>query len=86
VEANQPPQSLKDRWKVLEKMNLIPQYAFAGDYTLEGIQKGIEDVAKTDAGKKFWIMLPSGLSHVRNRRLVFDCFDGGQKVHLWEPT
>lgn len=33
VEANKPPTELRDRWKVVEKMAMIPQYAFAGDYT-----------------------------------------------------
>lgn len=33
VEATKPPTELRDRWKVVEKMAMIPQYAFAGDYT-----------------------------------------------------
>lgn len=33
VEADSPPPEVKDRWKVVEKMNMIPQYAFSGDYT-----------------------------------------------------
>lgn len=33
VEAHNPPKGIKDRWKVLEKMELTTQYSFAGDYT-----------------------------------------------------
>jgi len=33
VSADKPPMQLKDRWKVVEKMHMIPQYTFAGDYT-----------------------------------------------------
>jgi len=33
VEAEKPPVHLRDRWRVVEKMAMIPQYAFAGDYT-----------------------------------------------------
>ena len=35
VEVDKPPTELKERWKVVEKMNMIPQYAFAGDFTGE---------------------------------------------------
>lgn len=35
VEAHNPPGELRDRWKVLEKMDLTTQYSFAGDYTGE---------------------------------------------------
>jgi len=33
VEADKPPTELKERWKVIEKMCMVPQYAFAGDFT-----------------------------------------------------
>lgn len=33
TEVEKPPTEIKERWKVTEKMNMIPQYAFAGDYT-----------------------------------------------------
>ena len=33
VMLDNPPVEIKQRWKVAEKMNLIPQYAFAGDHT-----------------------------------------------------
>ncbi len=66
VLPNDPPTEPKQRWKVTEKMNLIPQYAMAGDYTgmvltstfcslfditiVEAIKQGVTDVAKYDAG------------------------------------
>jgi hypothetical protein len=33
TEEGKPLTELKDRWKVTEKMLMIPQYAFAGDFT-----------------------------------------------------
>lgn len=33
TEEGKPLTELKDRWKVTEKMFMIPQYAFAGDFT-----------------------------------------------------
>lgn len=35
VNFEKPPTEIKERWKVVEKMNMVPQYAFAGDYTGE---------------------------------------------------
>lgn len=35
VEVDKPPTELKERWKVVEKIHMIPQYAFAGDFTGE---------------------------------------------------
>ncbi|KAF8830095.1 hypothetical protein HHX47_DHR2000623 [Lentinula edodes] len=49
VTAEQPPTKIKERWKVTEKMYMIPQYAFAGDNTVEAIQKGVDEVANFDA-------------------------------------
>lgn len=70
TDAEKPPSELKDRWKVTEKMYMVPQYAFAGDYTgkcvchwlrdeahdslhvtVEAIAKGVNEVAKFDAGE-----------------------------------
>lgn len=50
VDAQDPPSQVKDRSKVAEKMRLIPEYAFAGDYTLEAIQQSVKAVGKDDAG------------------------------------
>ena len=36
--------------KVVEKMDTIPQYTFAGDYTVEAIGKASQEVSKFDAG------------------------------------
>ncbi|KAF8625067.1 hypothetical protein AX15_005549 [Amanita polypyramis BW_CC] len=55
VEANKPPTDLKERWKVVQKMLMIPQYAFAGDYTVEAIVKSVTEVAKYDADDWFVI-------------------------------
>ncbi|PFH48924.1 hypothetical protein AMATHDRAFT_148764 [Amanita thiersii Skay4041] len=57
VEANKPLTELKDRWKVVEKMNMIPQYAFAGDFTVEAITAGVTEVAKYDADDWFVITI-----------------------------
>ncbi|KXN89721.1 von Willebrand factor A domain-containing protein 8 [Leucoagaricus sp. SymC.cos] len=57
VEADKPPSELKDRWKVAEKMYMIPQYAFAGDFTVEAIVKGVTEVAKYDADDWFVIAI-----------------------------
>ncbi|KAJ6481917.1 AAA domain-containing protein [Mycena sanguinolenta] len=57
VDALKPPTEMKDRWKVVEKMLMIPQYAFAGDYTVEAIEKGVKDVAAFDADDWFVIAI-----------------------------
>ncbi|KAF5377791.1 hypothetical protein D9757_008075 [Collybiopsis confluens] len=57
IKAGEPPVELKERWKVTEKMNMIPQYAFAGDNTVEAIQKGVDEVAKFDADDWFVITI-----------------------------
>lgn len=33
VEADHPPTEVHERWKVVEKMEMVTQYTFAGDYT-----------------------------------------------------
>ncbi|KAK0223975.1 AAA domain-containing protein [Armillaria fumosa] len=57
VEIDKPPADLRDRWKVVEKMDMIPQYAFAGDYTVEAIRKGVQEVGKFDADDWFVIAI-----------------------------
>jgi len=57
VEANKPPSELRDRWKVVEKMEMITQYSFAGDYTVEAIEKGVVEVSKFDADDWFVIAI-----------------------------
>ncbi|KAF7342156.1 von Willebrand factor A domain-containing protein 8 [Mycena venus] len=57
VDALKPPTEMKDRWKVVEKMSMIPQYAFAGDYTVEAIEKGVKDVGAFDADDWFVIAI-----------------------------
>ncbi len=63
-------------------MEMIPQYAFAGDYTVEAIQKGVQEVGKYDAGEISFLFCCGGdLSHVVHRRLVCDSYNG---CELWE--
>ncbi|KAJ7216377.1 AAA domain-containing protein [Mycena pura] len=57
VDALKPPTDVKERWKVVEKMLMIPQYAFAGDYTVEAIEKGVKEVATFDADDWFVIAI-----------------------------
>ncbi|KAJ7224765.1 AAA domain-containing protein [Mycena rebaudengoi] len=57
VDALKPPTEMKERWKVIEKMALVPQYAFAGDYTVEAIEKGVNDVGAFDADDWFVIAI-----------------------------
>ena len=33
VESDKLPTEIKDRWKVVDKMEMVTQYTFAGDYT-----------------------------------------------------
>ncbi|KAL6302276.1 AAA domain-containing protein [Sparassis latifolia] len=55
VEFDKPPAELRDRWKVVEKMEMVTQYTFAGDYTTEAIDKAVTEVAKFDADDWFVI-------------------------------
>lgn len=50
VETHQASLDFKTRVKVVEKMDTIPQYTFAGDYTVEAIGKASQEVSKFDAG------------------------------------
>ncbi|KZT08123.1 uncharacterized protein LAESUDRAFT_649814 [Laetiporus sulphureus 93-53] len=56
VESDNLPTELKDRWKVIEKMELVSQYAFAGDYTVEAIDKAVNEVAKFDAADDWFVI------------------------------
>ncbi|OCH94642.1 hypothetical protein OBBRIDRAFT_817121 [Obba rivulosa] len=55
VEADKQSLEMRDRWKVVEKMEMISQYTFAGDYTVEAIEKSVDEVAKFDADDWFVI-------------------------------
>ncbi|KAK7683695.1 hypothetical protein QCA50_013071 [Cerrena zonata] len=57
VEADHPPAEIHERWKVVEKMEMVTQYTFAGDYTVEAIDKAVSDVAKFDADDWFVIAI-----------------------------
>ncbi|OJT05693.1 von Willebrand factor A domain-containing protein 8 [Trametes pubescens] len=56
VEAGQELE-IRDRWKVVDKMETITQYTFAGDYTLEAIDKAVVDIAQFDADDWFVIAI-----------------------------
>jgi len=56
-EVNEPPTELRERWKLVEKMAMVTQYAFSGDYTVEAIEKSVEEVAKYDADDWFVIAI-----------------------------
>jgi hypothetical protein len=60
--------------KVVEKMDMIPQYTFAGDYTVEAIEKASQEVAKFDAGTHSAILGVGDQADTRSlsRRLVRD--------------
>lgn len=57
VAAGSPPTEVVDRWKVVQKMDLTTQYSFAGDYTVEAIEKSVNEVAKFDADEWFVIAI-----------------------------
>ncbi|KAH7915875.1 AAA domain-containing protein [Hygrophoropsis aurantiaca] len=57
VDAGKYPVNVRDRWKVVEKMHLVTQYAFSGDYTVEAIDKGVAEVAKFDADDWFVVAI-----------------------------
>ncbi|GJJ14791.1 hypothetical protein Clacol_009059 [Clathrus columnatus] len=44
-------------WKVIEKMEMISQYTFAGDHTVEAIEKAVTEVAKYAADDWFVIAI-----------------------------
>ncbi|KAI0786986.1 AAA domain-containing protein [Abortiporus biennis] len=48
---------VRDRWKVIQKMEMVTQYTFAGDYTVEAIDKAVSEVAKYDADDWFVIAI-----------------------------
>ncbi|EIW79654.1 hypothetical protein CONPUDRAFT_137936 [Coniophora puteana RWD-64-598 SS2] len=84
VETDKPPSSLKDRWKVIEKMDMVTQYAFSGDYTVEAIRKGVEEVAKFDADDWFVIAISDanfGRYQITPEEIKKVMLRGDPKVH-----
>ncbi|KAH8112896.1 AAA domain-containing protein [Phellopilus nigrolimitatus] len=83
VESGHPPAEVRDRWKVIEKMGMITQYAFAGDYTVEAIEKAVDEVAKYDADDWFVIAI-SDANFARYQITAEDltrAMDRNAKVH-----
>jgi len=84
VDTDKPPSSLKDRWKVIEKMDMVTQYAFSGDYTVEAIRKGVEEVAKFDADDWFVIAISDanfGRYRITPEEIKKVMLRGDPKVH-----
>lgn len=46
VEADKLPKETKDRYKVVQKMSMITEYAFAGDYT--GMPSFVEIISSVE--------------------------------------
>ncbi|KAH8102169.1 AAA domain-containing protein [Cristinia sonorae] len=57
VEAGNYPTEIRDRWKIVEKMEMVTQYTFAGDNTVEAIEKSVTEVSKHDADDWFVIAI-----------------------------
>ncbi|KZT28299.1 hypothetical protein NEOLEDRAFT_1129681 [Neolentinus lepideus HHB14362 ss-1] len=57
VESDKPPKEMHERWKVVQKMDMTTQYSFAGDYTVEAIEKSVLEVGKFDADDWFVIAI-----------------------------
>lgn len=57
VPLDKLPSHAGDRYKVLEKMSLIPQYAWSGDHTIEAIEAGVTEVALADADDYFVVVI-----------------------------
>ncbi|THH30493.1 hypothetical protein EUX98_g3701 [Antrodiella citrinella] len=57
VDAGSQAMEVRDRWKVVEKMEMVTQYTFAGDNTVEAIEQSVAEVAKYDADDWFVIAI-----------------------------
>lgn len=57
VALDKLPSHAGDRYKILEKMSLVPQYAWAGDHTIEAIEAGVTAVADSDSDDYFVIVI-----------------------------
>ncbi|KAH9931510.1 AAA domain-containing protein [Fomitopsis serialis] len=79
VESDKLPTEIRDRWKVAEKMELVTQYAFAGDYTVEAIDKAVNEVAKFDAEDLHRVMTRQPKVHT-----ALICIGEGAEA-LWIP-
>jgi len=45
------------RWRVIKKMDMVTQYAFAGDHTVEAIDAATSEVAKFDGDDHFVVAI-----------------------------
>ncbi|KAM3861847.1 von Willebrand factor A domain-containing protein 8 [Diretmus argenteus] len=57
VRADKVPKNNKQRLKVLKNMHAHAQFCMSGDYTLEGTQAGIQELAREEADERFVVVL-----------------------------
>ncbi|KAI0061227.1 hypothetical protein BV25DRAFT_1857935 [Artomyces pyxidatus] len=57
VKVGDSIEEVSRRWAVAEKMSMITQYAFAGDHTVEALEKAATDISKFDGDEHFVIAI-----------------------------
>ncbi|GAA5867426.1 hypothetical protein JCM1840_002135 [Sporobolomyces johnsonii] len=57
VEDGTLPAHAGDRFRIIQKMSLIPQYCWPGDHTVEAMEKAVDAVAEADADDYFVITI-----------------------------
>ncbi|GAA5962669.1 hypothetical protein JCM21900_006763 [Sporobolomyces salmonicolor] len=57
VEDGTLPAHAGDRYRIIQKMSLIPQYCWPGDHTVEAMEKAVDAVAEADADDYFVITI-----------------------------
>jgi len=53
VELNKPPETIADRFRVMERMFAHSQYCSSGDFTLEATQEAIQTVSRLEGDEHF---------------------------------
>ncbi|KAI0315297.1 AAA domain-containing protein [Amylostereum chailletii] len=57
VQVGESVAEVSDRWKIAQKMEMITQYTFAGDHTVEAIEKAAVEVSRFDGDDHFVIAI-----------------------------
>ncbi|KAM4608925.1 von Willebrand factor A domain-containing protein 8 isoform 1-T1 [Polymixia lowei] len=57
VRADKVPKNNKQRLKVLQNMHAHAQFCMSGDFTLEGTEAGIRELAREEADERFVVVL-----------------------------
>ncbi|KAM0756043.1 hypothetical protein T439DRAFT_283415 [Meredithblackwellia eburnea MCA 4105] len=57
VPVDKLPTDAGERYKVIQKMAVVPQYAWAGDHTVEAIKQGVADCVESDSDDYFVITI-----------------------------